>query len=132
MRENGRQPNPARDARIEKLKDLIKKYWEENHGSPSIRDLADYMGLSTSMITIYIKELEEVGWLEKREHGTFKGHILTRTIIPSEIFANRPVFPGVMPDFGQAGLLNSKIIQETASAFGAHPSNFLDQKRIKS
>lgn len=89
----GRQPNPARDGRVEVLKGLIKKHWIDNHGSPSIRELGDKMGLSTSMITIYIKELEASGWLEKRDHGTFKGHVLTRTIIPSEIFAGRPVFP---------------------------------------
>lgn len=76
--------------RMESIKAFIRSYWTEHHFSPDTQEIRAALGnLSTSMVSFYRDRLEQEGWLEKSPRPR-----LPRSFVPTEIFANRPVFPG--------------------------------------
>lgn len=79
--------------RLESARQFIRSYWEDNHFSPSIREIATHLHISTSVVNYYIDALVESGWLEERHTSPGRGTGKARNIVPSEIFAGRPVFP---------------------------------------
>ena len=55
--------------RQEKIMEFLEKYQEENLYSPSIREIGDYIGVpSTSLVDYYIRQLIDLGYLERDEH----------------------------------------------------------------
>ena len=55
--------------RQEKIMEFLEKYQEENQYSPSIREIGDYIGVpSTSLVDYYIRQLIDLGYLERDEH----------------------------------------------------------------
>ena len=55
--------------RQEKIMEFLEKYQEENLYSPSIREIGDYIGVpSTSLVDYYIRQLIQLGYLERDEH----------------------------------------------------------------
>lgn len=75
--------------RMESIKAFIRSYWTEHHFSPDTQEIRAALGnLSTSMVSFYRDRLEQEGWLEKSPRPR-----LPRSFVPTEIFANRPVFP---------------------------------------
>lgn len=84
-------------ARLETVKQVIREYWTEHHCSPGIRDIADTLNMSTSVVKFYLRKLEDSEWLEPRHEPLGQGAAHARQIIPSEIFRDRPVFESRQP-----------------------------------
>ncbi len=55
--------------RHEKIMKFLEMYQEENQYSPSIREIGNYIGVnSTSLVDYYLRQLTELGYLERDEH----------------------------------------------------------------
>lgn len=81
-------------AKLEDVKLCIREYWEAHHYPPTIREIAEHFGSSTSNVSHWLDALEKDGWLEPRIHqNKGRGHGIARNIVPVEIFEYRPVFP---------------------------------------
>ena len=84
-----KKPFAGDPTRIERFKEFVRDYWQEHHFSPDLAEICAAMGgLSTSTVNYYRERLEHDGWLEPQARPR-----LPRSFVPTEIFANRPVFP---------------------------------------
>ena len=55
---------------------FVFQYWEANHFSPTIREIASYFGLkSTSLVSYYLGRLEKQGYI-RREKRKARGIVL--------------------------------------------------------
>ncbi len=55
--------------RHEKIMTFLELYQDENQYSPSIREIGNYIGVnSTSLVDYYLRQLVEMGYLERDEH----------------------------------------------------------------
>ncbi len=55
--------------RKKKIMEFVEKYESENNYAPSIREIGNYIGVSsTSLVDYYIRQLIDMGFLERDEH----------------------------------------------------------------
>lgn len=58
-----------KEERHRKIMDFLEEYQEKNHYAPSIREVGNYIGVdSTSLVDYYIRQLIDMGYLERDEH----------------------------------------------------------------
>lgn len=93
------KPNPEYLERLETVKAFIEDYYNDHLYAPSLNEVADHFGVSTSVANYWLLRLEKDNYLEPR---TGKG--VARNIVPKSLFKNNLPFPNRKERIYDAGL----------------------------
>lgn len=85
MRRKFKQHHLNTPERIEEALRIIDKYIEENGYSPSVREIAEIMGVpSSSTIAVMIANMEKKGYIDAPKSHSKNGNRIARTLKISE------------------------------------------------